>query len=201
MAWNSATGRVMRGQWLLDRAAAGYVTLQPMRNVKHNRSAALAIATVCLLLLNAAAGARADGVDLHWLWDNKCEECHGHSGDFARRNLEAVDGALVGHHDAGQFKLFLTNHYLKGQDLDGIYDMLLAQVGTPPRYTEECRGCHDQASAFVRESIITRGGILVGRKSNTPIEEFLPRHRRLSTQDTGFFTNLLGRVYREIHRP
>lgn len=154
-----------------------------------------------LLTIAGTLPAAAAGVNLHWLWDNKCEECHGHSADFARKNLEATDGTLAGPHHAEDMKLFLENHYLKGQDVDGIYEMLLAQAATPPRFAEECRNCHDTASAFVRESVTMQDGVLVGRETGTPLTDFLTRHRKLNAEDIDFYTTLLERVYREIHRP
>ncbi len=41
---------------------------------------------------------RGSGLDLHWLWEDRCKDCHGHSADFARRHpLPAMESeAKVG---------------------------------------------------------------------------------------------------------
>jgi hypothetical protein len=42
---------------------------------------------VLIATLLAIPAARASGIDLHWLWDDRCATCHGHAGDFARKFL------------------------------------------------------------------------------------------------------------------
>ena len=51
------------------------------------------------------------GTDLHWLWDNRCAECHGHSAEFSRKFLRVTDGQLQGSHHTRNLKLFMRNHY------------------------------------------------------------------------------------------
>lgn len=156
------------------------------------------IFAIFLVFLSAPQAAAA--VDLHRLWDGKCAECHGHSADFARRMLSAADGRLLGRHHVDDLKHFLGNHYLMGQDIDGIYDMLLAQVNTPPRYAAECTSCHGTAAELVRGSIESRDGVLYAVGASRPLDDFLDGHRGLSLEDAGFFSDLLTRVFGEVHR-
>jgi hypothetical protein len=138
------------------------------------------------------------GTDLHWLWDNRCAECHGHSADFSRQFLQISDGQLQGAHPTRDLKLFLRNHYAPDREVDAIYSMLLAQVTTAPRFRAECSNCHDSASQFIRNSIVLQNGELAGRKSGISIIQFMQTHRRLDQDDIEFFMNLLNRVAGEI---
>ena len=139
------------------------------------------------------------GTDLHWLWDNRCAECHGHSADFARQFLHISDGQLQGAHPARDLKLFLRNHYSPTAEVDAIYSMLLAQVTTAPRFKAECSNCHDSASWFIRNSIIVQDGELVSRYSGKSVREFMQTHRKLDRDDIEFFMNLLTRVAGEVN--
>ncbi|MFA9419410.1 MAG: hypothetical protein ACERLB_04610 [Gammaproteobacteria bacterium] len=139
------------------------------------------------------------GTDLHWLWDDRCAECHGHSADFSRQFLQVSDGQLQGPHHTRNLKLFLRNHYAPAGEVEAIYDMLLAQVTTAPRFKVECSNCHDSASQFIRDSIIVQNGELISRESGEPVREFMQTHRRLKQDDIEFFMNLLARVAGEVN--
>jgi len=139
------------------------------------------------------------GTDLHWLWDNRCAECHGHSADFARQFLQISDGQLQGAHPTRDLKLFLRNHYAPDREVEAIYAMLLAQVTTAPRFKAECSNCHDSASQFIRNSIIVQDGELISRYSGESVREFMQTHRRLNRDDIEFFINLLTRVAGEVN--
>jgi hypothetical protein len=138
------------------------------------------------------------GTDLHWLWDNRCAECHGHSADFSRRFLQISDGQLQGAHPTRDLKLFLRNHYAPAAEVDAIYSMLLAQVTTAPRFQAECSKCHGSAANFIRDTIVLQDGELVGRESGVSVNQFMQPHRRLNPDDIEFFMNLLTRIAGEI---
>lgn len=65
-----------------------------------------------LVAMLAVPAARAYDTDLHWLWDNRCEFCHGHAGEFSRKFLSVSNGQLQGPHHSDDFHLFLRNPYL-----------------------------------------------------------------------------------------
>ena len=134
-------------------------------------------------------------------WDKNCSECHGHSADFSRTFLKVVDGKLQGPLHKDSFRLFLHNHYLVKNQQDAIYDMLLAENSTEPRYKEECSTCHKKAAEFVRESFSLRDGELYSNKLDSPVSEYLESHRGLKAEDIEFFNTLLTRVAREVYRP
>ena len=143
----------------------------------------------------------ASGLDLHWLWHDRCAACHGHSGDFARRVLDITSGELQGRHHVHDLRTFLHNHYLSGREVDAIYNMLLAQVKTQARFQNECSGCHGSAAVFVRESLILRDGVLYCRNRDTTVHHFLDNHGDLSQGDVGFYTDVLTRIAHEVYRP
>ena len=148
-----------------------------------------------------ATEAPRTGPDLHRLWDSNCVTCHGHSAEFSRKFLRVSEGKLFGPLYGNNLQLFLHNHYLAGKEVDGIYNMLLAQANTPPRFQQECSECHGIASEFVRESLILRDGELFSRKLQSSTRSFLGNHRKLNAEDVDFFVKQLTRVAHEIYRP
>jgi hypothetical protein len=164
------------------------------------RSGVLKVAVLVGVLLLAVKD-EASGIDLHWMWDNRCAECHGHSAEFARKFLRVKNGQLQGRHHVENFRLFLRNHYVSTSEADAIYEMLLAQVRTEPRFMRECGNCHGQASTFVRRTMLLQNGVLISRESKQPISRFMDDHRGLQADDIEFFVNLLTRVAGEVYRP
>lgn len=153
------------------------------------------------VLLSPAPLAGASGLDLHWLWEDRCLDCHGHSADFARKHLRVVAGKLQGTHHIHDLSRFLTNHYLAGMEVEAVYEMLLAQASTPPRFREECSSCHDTAYHFVRDRLSLQDGVLYGKISDQAVDTFLQHHRNLEEEDIDFFAKLLQRIAREAYRP
>jgi cytochrome c5 len=157
-----------------------------------------------ILAISAAVSslaAQPSGQDLHRLWDSRCNDCHGHSGDFARRFLTISNGELQGRHPIHDLRRFLANHYVPDNEVDAVYRMLLAQADTPPRYREQCQRCHDAAADLVRDTLIFRDGVLRGRESGQPIHDLLAGHKKVSADDVEFFASLLIRVATEVYRP
>jgi len=152
-------------------------------------------------LLAIPAAVQASGIDLHWLWHDRCAVCHGHSGDFARKFLSVSSGELQGWHHVHDLRHFLHTHYLAGHEVDEVYNMLLAQANTPPRFQDECTGCHDSAAELVRDSLELRDGVLYSRNTGHPVRRFLEHHQALNPDDVAFFINALTRVAHEVYRP
>ena len=162
-------------------------------------SGVIGVALLASLLL--AGKGWASGIDLHWLWDNQCADCHGHSAEFVHSFLEVNNGQLQGSHDARNLATFMSNHYATNIEVDAIYEMLLAQALTSPRFKQECSNCHNSAAAFVRESLVLQDEVLLSRQSGQPTRDFLLQHRQLGTSDVSFFMDVLNRVAREVYRP
>jgi cytochrome c553 len=162
-----------------------------------NSGASIVLVTAVL----AISAVRASDIDLHWLWDDRCAACHGHAGDFARKFLIVTNGELQGPHHVHDLRRFLHNHYLAGNEVDAVYNMLFAQANNQARYKGECVSCHDTAAKFVRNSLGLRDGVLYSRNSGRPVSHFLDHHMDLNPDDVAFFTNLLTRVAHEVYRP
>ncbi len=150
---------------------------------------------IALLLLLICQPALA--VDIHALWDDRCEECHGHSADFARRYLWVENDQLKGRHHIDNLRLFMRHHYTPEYALDDIYQMLREQADSPPRFRRECAGCHGSAAQFARQSIVSRSGQLFGVDSGIRVDMFLQSHRGLDAEDIGFYLQMLERLVRE----
>lgn len=141
----------------------------------------------------------AAATDIHWLWDDRCAECHGHSAEFARKFLAISDDQLQGRHHEQGLRLFLRNHYTPADNVDAIYQMLLAQVKTPPRYSAECSACHGGAASFIRGAMVLQEGALLSRSSKQSISNFMQSHRGLEPEDIEFYVKLLNRVAAEVY--
>lgn len=161
----------------------------------------VSVGVMWLMAVLATPAGGAPGIDLHWLWDDRCAECHGHAGDFARKFLRVSGGRLQGRHHVDDLYGFLHNHYLAGNEVDSVYKMLFAQASNQARFKDECSSCHDTAAGLVRNTLELRDGVLCSRNSGRPVGDFLNHHRGLTPEDAGFFTNLLTRVAREVYRP
>jgi hypothetical protein len=173
-----------------------------MKDASSNTSGfqtALVIALAATVFFVPVTG--ANGPDLHRLWDSRCASCHGHSGDFSRKFLTVSNGELQGRHHTYDLRRFLHNHYLAGNNVDRVYDLLLAQVVSPPRFQQECSRCHETAAQFVREYLVLKDGMLCSRDSERPVSGFLAHHRNLSSQDVDFFMEVLQRVAHEVYGP
>ena len=90
----------------------------------------------------AMSAVRASDIDLHWLWDDRCAACHGHAGDFARKFLSVSSGELQGPHHVHDLRRFLHNHYLAGNEVDAVYNMLLAQANNQARFNRPTPDLH-----------------------------------------------------------
>jgi hypothetical protein len=161
----------------------------------------LGVSSVLVAAVLAIPAVRASDIDLHWLWDDRCAACHGHAGDFARKFLSVSSGELHGAHHVHDLRRFLHNHYLAGNEVDAVYNMLFAQANSQARFKGECASCHDTAATLVRNSLELRDGVLYSRNSGHPVSSFLDHHMGLNSDDVEFFTNLLTRVAHEVYRP
>lgn len=159
--------------------------------------ARVAVAIVLVLAVGGACAA-ADGIDLHHYWDQRCQGCHGHAGEFARRTLAVENGRLVGTHHRDDLDRFLRHHVLNDALVAPVSAMLMAQVTTVPLYAERCAGCHDSAAAFARRALRIRDGVLVGAASGRPVADVLASHGGLAAGDVPRIVATLTRVRQEV---
>ena len=146
------------------------------------------------------AGAEPVGTDLHAYWDGRCRNCHGDAGAFARGTLRVEQGRLVGlHHDQPRaLQRFLKNHYLSDDLIEPVTAMMTAQAVSSALFKAHCAGCHGSAASLARESLTWRDGILTGKTSRRPVDEYLRRHGGLPPADVPEMVKTLGRVMAEV---
>lgn len=150
------------------------------------------------LAVVATAASSASALDLHQLWDQRCQECHGHAGDFARRHLAVESGRLVGRHHRDDLKRFMAQHEMGAEHVERIYAMLLAQATTAPVYQQKCAGCHGTAAELARTSIARQDGDVVALPSRRPLVELLQRHGKLTAAEIPVVVESLTRVLSEV---
>lgn len=151
-----------------------------------------------LLLLSGPVRAAPSDRDLHVYWEQRCQDCHGHAGAFARRFLTLRDGRLVGQHHGADLERFLHQHYLADDLVAPVMAMLTAQATTPALFAQRCAGCHGTAADFVRKSLALRQGELVGRDSGRPVAQTLSAHGKLTQQEASLVVESLRRVQAEV---
>jgi hypothetical protein len=142
--------------------------------------------------------AGAAGIDLHDYWDQRCQSCHGHSSEFARRFLRVENGRLLGAHHRTDLDVFLRHHYLSDDLIAPVSAMLMAQVTTPPLFRDLCSRCHGSAAEFARKSLTLRDGVLVGRASGRRVADYLASHGELAPADVPIVADSLARVRQEV---
>lgn len=143
----------------------------------------------------------AGAADLHALWDRQCGGCHGHAGDFARKSLRVVDGRLVGATLGDRLADYLTTHNggYSPEVIAAMVEMLESQARTPELFRSACAECHGLAAQFVRESLTTRGGVLVDRRTGRPVADALAGHGGLDGAEAALMVDVLTRIEREVH--
>ncbi len=161
----------------------------------------LIVSSMLIAVLWVAPTTSALGIDLHKMWDDRCSTCHGHSGDFSRKFLSVAKGELQGLHHTQGIRQFLRNHYLSGEEVNAVYDMLLAQAKTQAKFKNQCTKCHESAAQLVRDTQVIEEGEIYSRASGRATREFLQSHRNLNAEDISFYHELLMRIAREIQRP
>lgn len=159
----------------------------------------LALGTIAGFVAGAVfSQTSAHGLDLHRWWDTRCGDCHGRAASFAREFLTVSNGKLEGQHPNRDMRLFLGNHGVPKDEVDAVYNMLLTQRSSEPKFQERCSKCHGSAAQFARDAVERQGGVLVGRASKRSVRDFLKRHAGLSSEEAEFFAGVLERVEGEV---
>ena len=156
------------------------------------------IVTVAALLCTLGGPGAVAGADLHAFWDQRCQSCHDHAADFARRTLSVENGKVLGRHHRDDLARFLRNHGLAGGQVEPMLAMLAAQIETTPVFAPKCGGCHGTAADFARRSLESRDGVLTGRANGKPVAAFLKSHGGLAADQIAPLVQTLTRVLGEV---
>ena len=152
-----------------------------------------AILACCMVGLPAMSAASPD-IDLRRFWEQRCQDCHGPAGDFARRHLGVENGQLVGRHHRRDLARFLRQHEMGPQHADDIMIMLLGEALAAPLFQQRCGRCHQSLQDLARSSIVPRIGVPVARSSGKPLPDFLQQHARLQPEDTPVIVDMLTKA-------
>jgi hypothetical protein len=153
---------------------------------------------VLVLIAWLGLATAASSLDLHQFWDQRCQNCHGHAGDFARRHLQVENGLLAGQHHRDNLKQFMARHEMGPEHVERIYGMLLAQATTKPVYQQKCAACHGTAAELARISIARKDGVLIALPSERPLADLLKRHGKLTADEIPTVLDSLARVLGEV---
>lgn len=132
-------------------------------------------------------------LDPNAFWLNRCAECHGTAGTFARTHLHLEDGKLAGRRNR-DLERFLALHEAGAAESEAIYAMLLAQIKAAPAYEQKCAGCHEGPAEFAKASLEKREGVVFGRKRAQPLSEILKRHGKLTPDEIPVVVETLTRA-------
>ena len=76
--------------------------------------------------------------------------------------------------------------------------MLLAQLTTPPLFSQKCSRCHGTAAEFARKSLTIEDGVLLGRSSARKVADYLGSHGGLAPAEVPIVVDSLTRVREEV---
>lgn len=134
------------------------------------------------LLHIACPSARAETIDPHALYEQRCARCHApHAGDFAHDNLARRGDTIVGRRSGRDLRSFLTGGHgkLTPGEIDAMVAHLTAIVDAGALFRKKCFICHGRAVAFARNALILKNGKLYGRYSHRETALFVANHGRL----------------------
>jgi hypothetical protein len=151
---------------------------------------------ICCLLIVGVAGwlpGGAGALDVHALFEQRCGQCHGHAGLFAREALRLEGGVVVGAKSGKAVSAFLPGHYgrLTADEATALTEAFLLQIRRGGLYEKKCRVCHDPAKELARRRLVVEEGVLRGRYSGRDVAAFLKTHGRLTPDEVGVLTEML----------
>lgn len=161
----------------------------------YRKCAALCFIFVTSLFAGSVVAEDASG-DFHDIFEQRCLECHGHSGEFAREVLDLKDGVVV--NKQGQpIEPFLTQHRggLTPGELTLFLRVFANQLADGAMFQDRCIICHARAHEFVRLNLFLRDGFLVGRYSDHRVDAFLKNHANLQEAESERMAAALKAIY------
>lgn len=149
-----------------------------------------------LVLCAFSDPARAQAVDPHTLYEQRCGRCHvAHAGSFAQESLERRDGVVAGRESGRELRDFLKRGHgkLTDAEVEIMVAHLTAVLEAGGLFRERCLICHDRAVVLARRELVLRGDRVVGRYSGRDIEIFLETHGRLDQDQITTIMEMLRR--------
>ncbi len=152
----------------------------------------------CLILLmfGWSQATRAQAVDPHDLYEQRCSACHvPHAGDFVHDSLEQLGDKFVGRSSGKELRSFLTGGHgkLAPPEVDVMVSHLASILESGGLFRDKCRICHGRAIALARSKLILKNGRIVGRYTGRDIATFLEAHGRLEGDEIATVVRALRR--------
>jgi len=154
------------------------------------------IPCIVVILAGGLAGAFAQTIDPHPLYEDRCGGCHvPHAGDFVRDNIVLSDGKLIGRKSGREPRAFLEAGHgkLTPDEIESIVILMTNIQQSGGLFQEKCIICHDRAMSLARSELIMKNGKLIGRYSKRDIEQFLSSHGRLRPDEVSKMVDVLKR--------
>ena len=155
----------------------------------------LAICCYLLLLLGGPA-ARAQTLDPHQLYEQRCGRCHApHAGDFVPDALERRGDRIVGRRSGRELRAFLAGGHgrLAAPEVEVVAAHLAAILEAGGLFRDKCLICHRQAVSLARSHLVLRDGRVMGRYTHRDIAAFLENHGRLEAGEIPTVVRMLAR--------
>lgn len=145
-------------------------------------------------LVLAAFPARAQHIDPHALYEEKCAKCHEpHAGEYVSKDLEIADGSVVGKKTGRPVVQTLeTGHgRLSATEVTVMTEFLTRIASSDRLFLKKCRICHSNAKELARLDLVIRNDRLWGRYTGRDIAQFLENHGRLTPDEVTKMINVL----------
>lgn len=158
------------------------------RCFRSRRSVAMSgLIAAIAIFAGIAVPARAQAIDPHSLYEQRCASCHeSHAREFVKNSLKRTDAGLVGAKSAQELSAFLTRHAgtnLSDAEIAALVEHFRSMTDTGWIYEKKCVICHDRAKVLARTMLTERDGQLVGRYTGHVIKDFLRHHGRLDEKE------------------
>jgi hypothetical protein len=139
--------------------------------------------------------ARAQTIDPHRLYEQRCASCHApHASELARDMLEVRDGKLLAKKSGKDLPSILARHRGTQQtqsEIEALIEAFRRNISSGSLYQRKCIDCHDRARDFARNRLTIDQTTLKGGYSGRVIEDFLKGHGRLTEAEVGQMVSTL----------
>jgi len=144
------------------------------------------IAFLAAVTTMAFSPSRAQTIDPHAIYEQKCGGCHGsHAGEFVGGQLrQAGDAVIVSRNRRDLMAMLAAGHgRLNAAEIGALIAHFTAILRSDGLFREKCKICHGAAVALARLELELSDGRLVGRYTDRDIATFLENHGRLETAE------------------
>lgn len=168
--------------------------------MSHSRSF-IALCVLVVVTGSSSAGALAQTIDPHQLYEQRCGGCHTpHAGDFVHESLIRSNGSIIGRKSGKELRAFLEAGHgkLSADEIEAMVAHLTSIQKSGRLFHKKCRICHERAVTLARRELILKDGNLIGRYSNRDMRQFLLGHGRLTADEVPTMVDVLKRQLKTL---